>query len=71
MSERAPLPEVPPRLSAGRLLPVALHPDDDVIGPGGTLALHGEAFAPPGSPPEHDRVPVEALWAEDRGRAEG
>lgn len=42
MSERAPLPEVLARPEPGRVLVFSPHPDDDVIGCGGTLALHRE-----------------------------
>jgi LmbE family N-acetylglucosaminyl deacetylase len=40
MSGRAPLPEALERPPRGRVLYLAPHPDDDVIGAGGTLALH-------------------------------
>ena len=43
MNERAPLPETPARPESGRVLLVAPHPDDDVIGVGGTMALHADA----------------------------
>lgn len=46
MSERAPLPRVAARPRSGRVLIVAPHADDDVIGPGGTLALHADAGDP-------------------------
>jgi LmbE family N-acetylglucosaminyl deacetylase len=41
-SERAPLPEALERPERGRVLLLAPHPDDDVIGAGGTCALHVE-----------------------------
>ncbi len=41
-AERSPLPEVPARLESGPVLYFAPHPDDDLIGGGGTLALHRE-----------------------------
>ena len=40
MSTRAPLPEVPTQLERGPVLVFAPHPDDDVIGAGGSAALH-------------------------------
>ncbi|MEW6072767.1 MAG: PIG-L deacetylase family protein [Planctomycetota bacterium] len=40
MNERAPLPEPLARPPHGRVLVLAPHPDDDVLGPGGTAALH-------------------------------
>ncbi len=46
MNERAPLPEVLERPPRGRVLLLAPHPDDDVIGAGGTLALHREQGDP-------------------------
>jgi len=38
--ERAPLPEILKAPERGRVLLVAPHPDDDVLGAGGTCALH-------------------------------
>ena len=43
MSERAPLPEIVEQPAQGRVLAAVPHPDDDVIGCGGTLALHADA----------------------------
>ena len=40
MSERAPLPQIPERLERGPVLLLAPHPDDDLLGAGGTCALH-------------------------------
>lgn len=40
MNERAPLPEPLARPPRGRVLVIAPHPDDDIIGVGGTAALH-------------------------------
>jgi len=39
-SERSPLPEALARPPHGRVLLVVPHPDDDVLGAGGTVALH-------------------------------
>ena len=39
-SERAPLPQVLTRPARGRVLLLAPHADDDVLGAGGTCALH-------------------------------
>ena len=38
--ERSPLPQIPARPGPGPVLYFAPHPDDDLIGGGGTLALH-------------------------------
>lgn len=46
LSERAPLPETLLRPEAGRVLYVVPHPDDDVLGAGGTCALHVEQGDP-------------------------
>jgi LmbE family N-acetylglucosaminyl deacetylase len=43
---RAPLPVPVTRPPAGRVLLLAPHADDDVIGPGGTLCLHRRAGDP-------------------------
>lgn len=43
---RAPLPTLLERPTPGRVLILAPHPDDDVIGMGGTAALHVEAGDP-------------------------
>ena len=40
MAGRAPLPETPRALERGAVLVLAPHADDDVIGAGGTAALH-------------------------------
>ncbi len=40
MNERAPLPDALARPERGRALVLAPHPDDDVLGCGGTAALH-------------------------------
>ncbi len=42
MNERAPLPEALERPPEGRVLVIAPHADDDVLGCGGTAALHVE-----------------------------
>ena len=62
MTERAPLPEAlacPPR---GRVLILAPHPDDDVIGCGGTACLHAE---------QGDPVHVLVVFDGRRGDARG
>lgn len=41
-SGRAPLPQALARPEAGPVMLFAPHPDDDLIGPGGTVALHRE-----------------------------
>ncbi len=46
MSERAPLPETLLAPDAGRVLLLAPHPDDDVLGCGGTACLHVEQGDP-------------------------
>ncbi len=46
MSERAPLPETRERPAPGRVLVFVPHADDDVIGCGGTCALHVEQGDP-------------------------
>jgi LmbE family N-acetylglucosaminyl deacetylase len=46
MSERAPLPRAVAHPTRGRALVLAPHADDDVIGCGGTAALHAEAGDP-------------------------
>ncbi len=45
-SERAPLPATLERPARGRVLLLAPHPDDDVLGCGGTAALHAEQGDP-------------------------
>jgi LmbE family N-acetylglucosaminyl deacetylase len=44
--ERAPLPETPRELERGRVLVFAPHADDDVIGCGGTAAIHAQQGDP-------------------------
>ncbi len=44
--ERAPLPRTVQRPARGRVLVLAPHPDDDVLGCGGTAALHREQGDP-------------------------
>jgi LmbE family N-acetylglucosaminyl deacetylase len=44
--ERAPLPEALARPERGRVLLVAPHPDDDVLGAGGTVCLHRQQGDP-------------------------
>jgi LmbE family N-acetylglucosaminyl deacetylase len=46
LSERAPLPEVRARPERGRVLYIVPHADDDVLGAGGTCALHAEQGDP-------------------------
>ena len=46
MDERAPLPEAVYAVPRGRVLLLAPHHDDDIIGAGGTAALHAEAGDP-------------------------
>jgi len=46
LSERAPLPETLLWPERGRVLYVVPHPDDDVLGAGGTCALHVEQGDP-------------------------
>ena len=46
MNHRAPLPQALARPARGRVLVIAPHPDDDVIGAGGTAALHAEQGDP-------------------------
>ncbi len=46
MTDRSPLPIALPRPSSGRVLHLAPHPDDDIIGCGGTLCLHAQAGDP-------------------------
>ena len=45
-SPRAPLPEALTQPSRGRVLLLAPHADDDVLGPGGTVCLHRDAGDP-------------------------
>jgi LmbE family N-acetylglucosaminyl deacetylase len=45
-SERAPLPETPRELERGRVLVFAPHADDDIIGCGGTAAIHAQQGDP-------------------------
>jgi LmbE family N-acetylglucosaminyl deacetylase len=45
-SERAPLPETLERPEKGRVLLVVPHADDDVLGAGGTCALHADQGDP-------------------------
>jgi len=45
-SERAPLPRALARPARGRVLLLAPHADDDVLGAGGTCALHAEQGDP-------------------------
>ena len=46
MTERAPLPEALERPERGRVLVLAPHADDDVLGCGGTAALHADQGDP-------------------------
>ena len=46
MNERAPLPEAITQPEPGPVALIAPHPDDDVIGAGGTVALHADAGDP-------------------------
>ena len=46
VSGRAPTPETVQRPRRGRVLLLAPHPDDDILGAGGTCALHVEQGDP-------------------------
>jgi len=46
LSERAPLPEALARPERGRVLLIVPHADDDVLGAGGTCALHAQQGDP-------------------------
>lgn len=63
MSERAPLPEALDRPPRGRVLLLAPHADDDVIGCGGTACLHAEQ-----GDPVHVLVVFDGLAGDASGR---
>jgi LmbE family N-acetylglucosaminyl deacetylase len=46
MTPRAPLPKALVQPPAGRVLLLAPHADDDILGPGGTVCLHRDAGDP-------------------------
>jgi len=63
MNERAPLPEARTRPDAGPVLAIAPHADDDVLGCGGTLALHAEQ-----GDPVHVLIVYDGLKGDAEGR---
>jgi len=65
MDERAPLPIPADRPTSGRVLVLAPHADDDVIGCGGTACLHAEA-----GDPVHVIVVFSGLAGDPDGRYE-
>lgn len=64
-TERAPLPEVLARPAHGRVLAFAPHADDEVLGCGGTLALHAAGGDPVRAVVAFDGTADRALFAED------
>ena len=65
MTERAPLPEQLARPPAGRVLVFAPHADDELIGCGGTLAMHAAYGDPVRVVVAFDGTADRSLFAED------
>jgi LmbE family N-acetylglucosaminyl deacetylase len=65
MDERAPLPRTVERPTRGRVLVLAPHADDDVLGCGGTACLHAEQ-----EDPVHVLIVYDGLFGDPDGRFE-